>query len=362
MKKEIVELNERRQAVIQRVIGWLNDDPTRSQAQLAKTVVISTGALSAFLTGTYKAQNDINIIEKLEAFFRLEDQRVDLLPDPQFVETRQSKRIRNFISMIHISRGIGVLHGSSGIGKTMTVRNYMEDNPSVYYIPVNPMIRSKTQFFMALAWTVLGKSNVSNAGVMFDNIATKASAQGALIVIDDAHLLYTEKSSNDSPFEIIRTLNDRGIAFIVTGNGSLRDKVTQTNKAEFYQQLASRSKIQEIPHTFTEADVRSVIESVLRGKAYKKEVFDYLYDMANRFFGSLRIMVNTLQLASFNASSMNEKLTRSHLEIAASHVISVLKPEGKSKKKGPANVQRQGTVDSDPQRIDSEEEQASCVA
>lgn len=360
MNKADQDLTRRRRDMEKRVMRWLGQDATRSQAKLAKAASMSTASLSTFLSGTYKAASDRSIIDRLESFFKLEDQRIDLLPDPEFIETRQSKRIRNFISMIHISRGIGILIGSSGIGKTMTVEDYMRDNPSVYYIPVNPMIRSKTQFFLNLAWTVLGKISVNNGGMVFDEIAMKVSAQGGMIIIDDAHLLYTEKSSNDSPFEIIRTLNDRGIAFIVAGNESLRDKVTQTNKAEFYQQLASRSKIQQIPHTFIEADIRSVIDSVLQDKPYTDEVFQYLYDMANKFYGSLRVMVNTLQLASFNANSRNEQVMRSHLETAASHVISVLKPEAKTKPKGKRYVQKTGNQNQEP--VDTEKEPASLAS
>ena len=333
MNNKNLDFSKRRVEAQGRVMAWLNNGPTRSQAQLAKATDMSSATLSTFLTDKCQPRTDRRVIEVLEAFFRLEDQRVDLLPEPDFIYTRQAKRIRNFISMIHVSCGIGVLHGSSGIGKTKTIEAYMRDNPSVYYIPINPMIRTKNRFFLALAWTVLGKQSASNGGMVFDEIAAKASTQGALFVIDDAHLLYTEKSTDDSAFEIIRTLNDRGIAFIVAGNGSLRDKVTQTNKAEFYQQFASRSKVQEIPHTFIEGDVRAVIHSVLQGNACSDEVFEYLYDMANRFYGSLRVMVNTLQLAAFNAHSRNEALTRSYLESASSHVISVLKPKAKTKGK-----------------------------
>ena len=219
MNKEKLSLNSRRTKMQGRVMAWLNHDPTLSQAQLAKATDMSPATLSTFLTGKCKPNTDIRTIDKLEAFFKLEDLRIDLLPEPCFVETSQARRIRNFISMIQITRGIGVLHGSSGIGKTKTTKKYIQDNSSVYYIAVNPMIRSKNQFFLALAWTILGLAKASNGGLVFDRIATKAGTQGALIVIDDAHLLYTEKSANDSPFEIIRTLNDRGIAFILAGNG-----------------------------------------------------------------------------------------------------------------------------------------------
>jgi len=358
MNKKKLDLNKRRAGIQRRVMAWLNNDPTRSQAQLAKATDMNAATLSTFLTGKCQPRTDMRVIESLEAFFRLEDQRVDLLPEPDFIETRQAKRIRNFISMIHVSRGIGVLHGSSGIGKTITIEAYKRDNPSVYYIPINPMIRAKHQFFLALTWIVLGKQSAGNAGMVFDEIAVKASTQGALFVIDDAHLLYTERSVDDSAFEIIRTLNDRGIAFLVCGNGSLRDKVTQTNKAEFYQQLASRSKVQEISHTFVEDDVRAVIDSVLQGNNYTEEVFQFLYDMTNRFYGSLRVMVNTLQLAAFNANSRNEALTRAHLKSASSHVISVLKPEAKTK--GKFNVQK--TRNTNQESVDTGKEPASVAS
>ena len=352
-------LSQKRSELQERVMVWQQVDPTRSQELLAKSACLNPATLSTFLTGKCAPKTDHNVIEKLEAFFRLADQRVDLLPDPEFVLTRQAKRILNFISLAHVTRGINILHSSSGCGKTTTVKAYMKDNTNTYYIPVNPMIRSKTEFFKALAWTILGRKSIGCAGMVFDEIATKCSEQGALIFVDDAHLLYTERGTNDSAFEIIRTLNDRGIGFIVSGNGSLRDKVTQTNKEEFYQQLASRSKIQQIPHQFTEADVGLVVESVLQGKTCPKDVFEYLYEMTNKFYGSLRIAVETLKLAALTASSMNEKLMVSHLKLAADQVLATLKPEAKGN--AHAKKRNQGTPDTHRKQI-IDRGQSSTVA
>ena len=359
--KEKLQLSEKRADIQERVIRWLNHDPARSQAQLAKATGLNPGTLSTFLTSKCAPRTDLNAIEKLEAFFRLSALRFDLLPEPDYVETRQAKRIRNFISLAHVTRGINIIHSSSGCGKTKAEKEYMKDNPNVYYIPVNPLIRSKTEFFKALAWTILGRTKISCAGMVFDEIATKCAEQGALIIVDDAHLLYTDRGTNDSAFEIIRTLNDRGIGFVVSGNGSLRDKVTQTSREEFYQQLASRSKIQEIPHQFTEGDVQLVIESVLQGKSCSKDVFQYLYNMTNRFYGSLRIAVETLKLASLNAHARTEALTVSHLELAAGQVLATLKPEAKGgEQRGKEKKQR--TSDSDSQRIDEQEERSRHTA
>ena len=79
-----------------RVMVWQQGDPTRSQAQLAKSASLNSTTLSTFLTGKCAPKTGHNVIEKLEAFFRLADQRVDLLPDPEFVLTRQAKRILKY--------------------------------------------------------------------------------------------------------------------------------------------------------------------------------------------------------------------------------------------------------------------------
>lgn len=127
MNNKNPDFNKRRVKVQGRVMAWLHGGPARSQAQLAKAININPATLSTFLTGKCQSGTDKRAIEVLEAFFKLEDQRVDLLPEPDFIYTRQARRVQNFISMIHVSRGIGVLHGSSGIGKTITIKDYMRD-------------------------------------------------------------------------------------------------------------------------------------------------------------------------------------------------------------------------------------------
>lgn len=361
-------LKERLENACARVQVWLKADPLRSQAALARSIGVSGSALSGTLAGKYTGNTGL-VVEKLERFFEMETQKLDLLPDPEYAKTRNAKRIHNFVAMVHLQARVGVMIGSSGIGKTMALVQYARDanarsrdrNQTVYYIPINPMIRSKGAFFRALSQRVLGDTTVKDEYSTFERIANRVSTQNGLIILDDAHLLYTEKSTNDSPFEIVRTLNDRGFGFIISGNPSLRDKVTETHHMEFYQQLASRSKLLQVNHAFSEGDVRDIIEPMLGGVRIRREVFDYLFALANRYYGSLRMMVNTLQLAAFNANSMNEPLSLSHLESACEHNMLVEKPEFRNSQKAKRRVHGKKAAGADREQEHGEEEPASAA-
>jgi predicted ATPase len=86
----------------------------------------------------------------------------------------------------------------------------------------------------------------------YNRLAKVASEKGALIILDDAQTLNNKGTTNTTVFEVIRALFDEGIGFVISGNGKVREAVTETDTEELYQQFASRARQFEIKSDFSE--------------------------------------------------------------------------------------------------------------
>jgi DNA transposition AAA+ family ATPase len=301
-----------------------------SANKLALVIGKSPSALSQFMRGTYQGSQE-KICSALEDFFDLENQKVGIIREPECVETRQYREIWRFCTIAQAMGTIAVIVGDSGLGKTRTLREYAK-RPNVFYVKCHPYMRGKTGFLQQLCLSM----NIPIRGnqiVIFNKLADQAAATGALFILDDAQALNNKMVQNTTVFECIRALHDMGVGFVISGNGRVRDSVTQTDSEELYQQFASRSKILTVKSDFNFEDVREVLNGFISGRLDADEL-EYLYEIATQYYGSLHIAIKTLLLAFTRARAKRIRLTVPLLKDAARHSISQQKPEYKIKKKG----------------------------
>lgn len=328
------EQDKKRIAACQGMINaYLGGDSGRSQTKLALVIGINAGALSSFMRGMYVGDNH-KLCDKIESFFQLENERRSGLIEPDFVLTRQAEKIKQFVVMAHAYNTMSVIFGDSGIGKTKTLKEYARQYPkNVHYIQCNPFMRSKFGFLQQLCLAAnlpLGRQNIVSS---FNRLATEGAARGALIILDDAQTLAGCRGANTTIFEVIRALHDQGVGFVICGNSSIRGDVTTTEHEELYQQFASRAKILQVSDKFTREDVADVIAAVLKNGALNEEEFDFLYRIANEFYGSLRLVINILSLAVSRAHARKAQFNVQYLRDAARHIVSGQKPEYKNQQK-----------------------------
>ncbi|MGL4791969.1 MAG: helix-turn-helix domain-containing protein, partial [Anaerotignaceae bacterium] len=99
----------------------------KTQSQIAKELGVSDGQLSAFLSGTYKTPH--TIIPKVEQLLSLNTKKEIAPREPAFRKTTVSTIVMDLIAYSHVQRKIGVVYGDAGIGKTMGINAYREENP-----------------------------------------------------------------------------------------------------------------------------------------------------------------------------------------------------------------------------------------
>ena len=116
-----------------------------SQAKLAPKIDISPAALSGWRRSQY--DGNIKALEhKIEEFLRVEEsareqaaKAAPYLPVIEYIPTSISEDVYNAICYCQMERGMVILHGDAGIGKTKGAEKFVKENPTAaVYIQATP--------------------------------------------------------------------------------------------------------------------------------------------------------------------------------------------------------------------------------
>lgn len=256
----------------------------KTQAAVAQELGISSGALSSFISGSYKTPH--TIVPKVRNLMEISEKKKISLNDPPFVETSVSKMVKNAIKYSHIRGKISVVYGDAGIGKTQAFRNYLKENGLAIGITISPTYASITGVNELLAEQLGVRERVARK--ITNEIISRLRGSGRVIIIDEAQHL-TVKALNH-----IRCLADEAeIGVCLIGNEEVYSKLKGTGKADFAQ-LFSRIGMREPVsiHNITREDVKRVFQDGDIGE----EAVNILYQICQTNYGlrgAVNVFVNT---------------------------------------------------------------------
>ena len=108
-----------------------------SQNKLAPQIGISTAALSQYRNSAYD-KGDVTAVEaKIEEFFRLKnyaqktaEKTAAYLPATDYVPTSISEDVYETIRYCQAAKGMVIVHGDAGVGKTKGAEKFIRENPT----------------------------------------------------------------------------------------------------------------------------------------------------------------------------------------------------------------------------------------
>ena len=113
-------------AMCRRISTWLAT-PGRSKAALARAAGISSGTVSLVLDGNYVSPPTAHLEAMFGAIERQTARRRESSDIP-FTVTSVAKAVFSVIRRAHLDRDFGLFAGRVGIGKSMALRKYAEEN------------------------------------------------------------------------------------------------------------------------------------------------------------------------------------------------------------------------------------------
>lgn len=138
-------------------------DENLSQAKAAPILGISQAALSQYRRSMYD-KGDIEAVEnKLKEFFQIQEEKTQNAQKAEpfrtktsagYIPTTISEEAYKLIRYCQLEKGIVVIDGDAGIGKTKAAAKFLQDNPSTtVYVKATPSTgstRSLVKFFPVL--------------------------------------------------------------------------------------------------------------------------------------------------------------------------------------------------------------------
>lgn len=299
-----------------RVEKFLKDNRL-SQAKAAPIMGLSQAVLSAYRNSKYE-KGDIRAVEKkLEEFFQIQDEKRENdrkaevfqgKANDGYVRTSISEAAYKSIRYCQLEKGIVVIDGDAGIGKTKAAAKFYKDNPNTtVYVKASPSTSSTRSLLKMIAKTLSLPDNLRTEDLSAA-IQEKLRQTDKVIIIDEAQNL------KFLALEEIRGWVDEdimtgkpGIGIVLIGNVEVYNKMLGKQEAIFAQQfnrtrLHSRYRTQDI----TKEDVELFFPA-LKEKGMQREI-DYLYSISHSKWG-IRGMVNV-----FNNAANNEDVSMGGLE------------------------------------------------
>lgn len=285
-----------------------------SQAKLAPQVGVSQTALSQYRNSKYDKGDITELERKLEEFFRaqetaqaMEEKAAPYRPTVDYIPTSISEDVYQAIKYCQVQRGMTILHGDAGLGKTRGAERFIRENPnSAIYITVTPTCGTLGNMMKLLA-RALHIQETRNKLELMLNIREKLEGTNKVIIIDEAQHLKL------SALEEIRSLSDpnsitgeKGTGICLIGNTEVYTRMMGKQQAQFAQ-LFSRIRMNRYYSTrqVTPEDIQALFPK-LAEEGDKKEL-DFLLGISQSKWG-IRGAVNVYNNAVNNEDISYEGL------------------------------------------------------
>lgn len=281
-----------------------------SQAEAAPLIGVSQATLSQYRRSMYENGNVQAIEAKLAEFLRNQSAVADhteraqpYRPTQGYVPISTSEDIYQLIRYCQLEKGMVIVHGDAGIGKTKAASKFARENPnSTLYIEASPATGSLRELLRALARELKLPDKMKN-GDLATAVKAKLKETRKTILLDEAqHLTYKALEEISRWGDPDPLTDERTIAIVLMGNTEIYTRMCGRQEAIFAQQF-SRVKLNRLYRTTgtTRHDVELLFPLLEESGAGQE--LDFLHGISRSKWG-VRGAVNV-----YNNAVNNENIT-----------------------------------------------------
>lgn len=239
---------------IEKILNYL-EETGETQVRLARGANLSVTVVNQVLKGIYKGKMDSSLTKMEDVVNGRIAKSLVKFKAPEFIHTTIAHKIFNALAeaqSVAIPR-ILVLYGDSGIGKTKTIMEYIEENSTATVIEIRPDFTIK-----AVLQTIAQEIGVSYLGANFDitnRIISKSKNSNRMLIFDEAEYL------SPRSLDIIRRIYDKAqIPIVLVGMPNLYYNIKSLRKG--YEQIANRMVSYNLEN-LEKKDLEEIIKSCM---------------------------------------------------------------------------------------------------
>jgi len=269
-----------------------------SQASVCRSLAISSSALSQWLKGEYRGDND-TLNKKIKLFIDNFNQK-----NKNKAEVFEIKELSNLkkgffiIDEAVISGEMAILYGSPGTGKSVCVKEYIKKHPEAILIEAIPGMSTRSFLYSICEKLSINKSKSIEENI--NSIANEFKRSDRVLIVDEAENLTVRT------LEAIRRIWDFSLVpTVLVGTYNLLQNLKGKNGEllQLYSRVVGKWEFKDLSEDDAKMLFGSVADEILKITTH------------------LRRAVNIYKKACRFASLEGESVTVSHIKMAQNMVI-----------------------------------------
>lgn len=194
-------------------------------------------------------------------FYGLSEPPFDLTPDPKFLflTARLREALSNLRYGLSTSKGLTVIQGDAGTGKTTLIRAALSElaHPASRYVLVSNPTLGRAEFYEFLARAFRFSPGAAGSKTLFlselqDDVERRFAEGGITgLIIDEAQSMPYELLEEIRLLGNIETTTSKLLNIVLSGQSELAGRLNETSLRQLKQRVALRCELK--PLTFDEA-------------------------------------------------------------------------------------------------------------
>jgi general secretion pathway protein A len=247
-----------------------------------------------------------------EKFYGLRERPFDLTPNPRFLVLTESHRevLLNLEYGIASRKGITLLIGEAGSGKTTVIRAAMERQPvKVHCVHLHNPTLSRAEFNEMLAGHFgLSAAAAQSKAVMLAELeallrARRDADEKTVLIVDEAQSLPLDLLEEIRLLANIETDDEKLMSVIIAGQPELAERLNDRSLRQFKQRVALRCELRPLTAQETAAYIVGRIRAAggVAAEVFTRQAVAMMHDRAGGIPRTISVIADNSLLAGFAA-------------------------------------------------------------
>lgn len=247
-----------------------------------------------------------------ESFFGLTERPFDLTPNPRYLVLTESHQeaLSSLEYGIASRKGITLLTGEAGAGKTTVIRAALEKQPvRVHCVHLHNPTLSRAEFVELMATRFhLSEAATKSKAVMLNELEALLTARRRLdettvLVVDEAQSLPLELLEEIRLLVNIETNDEKLLSVIIAGQPELADRLNQKELRQLKQRVALRCALRSLTSQETAGYIAGRIRAAggVGSQLFTREAVALIHEMARGLPRMISVIADNALLGGFAA-------------------------------------------------------------
>ncbi len=244
------------------------------------------------------------------SFFGLRDRPFDLTPNPQYLVLTDIHReaLSNLEYGISGRKGITLLTGEAGSGKTTLIRTAIEKQPArVHCIYLNNPALTRAEFVEMLSerFGLSDTAKASKTGLLIELEALlrarRAAGETTVLIVDEAQSLSLELFEEIRLLANIETNDEKLLLVIMAGQPELAEKLNERSLRQLKQRVALRCHLRPLTLQETAAYLAGRIRCAggVGAQVFTREAVTTIFERSGGIPRVISVLADNALLSAF---------------------------------------------------------------